>query len=457
MDKQGGMTLFLGIDIGTTAMKFAVINEEKIKFQQSSPVTTYREEEGKCYQRWSELLVILQQGIQTIPKDTRNEITKISFSVAMHSLLPYEDPYSDELYLWSDTQAAQRMEAFKKEPMAENFYQKTGTPLHPMSPFAKILHFNQQNVKRQTKYYGIKELVMYYMTGDFVVDYSTASATGLFNLETREWDQEILDYLDVQRDQFAELVDTTASFAIQARVAEELKLSETVEVVIGASDGCLAAFASYVATGIPNSLTIGTSAAVRRVTNTPTFNQHQNFCYYLKDNYYVTGAPSNNGGCVLEWASHIFSKYPEEFFEELPEILAESDIGAKGLRFLPFINGERAPLWQEDVSGSFENLRIIHTKADMIRSVVEGILINIRTLTQMIAIKGQLSLSGGFFQSEILTQMTADILGIDCYLSDYNEPILGLYYLIYDQETVGYPLERIPHDSERTRLYQELF
>ncbi|MGX7196783.1 gluconokinase [Enterococcus olivae] len=450
--------MFLGIDIGTTAMKFAVIVEGKIKFQQSSPVTTHRETNGKCYQRWSELLVVLQQGIQTIPKDIRIEITKISFSVAMHSLLVYEGSISDELYLWSDTQAAQTIETFKKESIAEKFYQKTGTPLHAMSPFAKILHFNQQKRQmEQAKYYGIKEMVMYYLTGTFVLDYSTASATGLFDLKKREWDQEILDYLDIQREQLAELVDTTASFPIQARAAEELMLSETVEVVIGASDGCLAAFASYVATGIPNSLTIGTSAAVRRVTDTPIFNQHQNFCYYLRDSYYVIGAPSNNGGCVLEWASHIFSKYPEGFFEELPEMLAESEMGSKGLRFRPFINGERAPLWQEDTSGSFENLRIIHTKADMVRSMVEGILINIRTLTQMVEIQGQLSLSGGFFQSEILRQMTADILGVDCYLSDYNEPILGLYYLIYGQETVGLDLERIPYDPERTKIYQELF
>lgn len=450
--------MFLGIDIGTTAIKFAVIADGKIKFQQTSPVTTYRKQHMN-YQRATELLEVLKVGIQSIPKDMREALETISFSVAMHSILPWGEGLDDAIYIWSDTQAEQTIAAFKQQAVASVFYQRTGTPIHPMSPFAKLLYFQQHaRFPEQTHYYGIKELVMHYFTGEFVIDYATASATGLFNLLERTWDDEILAFIGISKQQLAPLVDTTATFSLESSAATELKIPATITVVIGASDGCLAAYASYIATDISNSLTIGTSASVRKVTTQPTFdNTNQNFCYYLNEKYYVTGAPSNNGGCVLEWASQLYADTPTEFFENLPNALKQSPIGANGLCFEPFINGERAPLWQADVTGTLKNIRIQHTKADMIRSVVEGILFNIRTLTETVNVTDNLSLSGGFFKSEILREMTADILGVDCYLSDYNEPIMGLYYLIYGRQTTPASVETMALSLENHEQYTEVF
>lgn len=450
--------MFLGIDIGTTAIKFAVIADGKIKFQQTSPVRTYRDQQI-CYQRAIELLEVLKVGVQSIPKDMREALETVSFSVAMHSILPWGEGLDDTIYIWSDTQAEQTIATFKQQERASLFYQRTGTPIHAMSPFAKLLYFQQQNrYPNHTHYYGIKELIMYYFTGEFVLDYATASATGLFDLQERQWDAEILAFVGISAQQLAPLVDTTTAFPLKERAAVELKIPVTAKVVIGASDGCLAAYASYIATGIPNSLTIGTSASVRKVTKEPTFDSgKQNFCYYLNETYYVTGAPSNNGGCVLEWASHLYADTPQEFFENLPSALQHSPIGANGLRFEPYINGERAPLWQNEVTGTLKNIRIQHTKNDMIRSVVEGILFNIRTLTEMVHVTEKLSLSGGFFKSEMLRKMTADVLGVDCYLSDYNEPIMGLYYLIYGQQSTAVPIETIASSQEQYEHYTEVF
>ena len=449
--------MFLGIDIGTTAIKFAVIEQEKIKYQQTIPVTTHREVSGACYQKTDELLRVLQIGVQSIPKDMRSHIAKVSFSVAMHSVWPQPD---EKVFIWSDTQAEQLMADFKKDPLAQKFYEKTGTPIHAMSPFAKLLYFERSKIyPPQTRYYGIKELVMHYFTEQYVIDYATATATGLFDNQQLIWDAEILAYVGIQEEQLAAAVDTTTEFPLTAAAAEALKLPLAAKVAIGASDGCLAAFASYTVTKIPNSLTIGTSASVRKVTRQPIFQPvKQNFCYYLNREYYVIGAPSNNGGCVLEWASRIYADTPAEFFVALPENLQASVIGAQQLQFHPFINGERAPLWQSEVTGTLKNLTIRHTKADLIRSVVEGILLNIRTLTEMVAISGELSLSGGFFKSPVLQQLTADILGVDCYLSAYNEPVMGLYYLIYGSQTDReLPVEKIASDPQNYQAYTDVF
>lgn len=423
------LSVFLGIDIGTTAIKLGVIQENNLLYSSDLPLQTYGDERIK-YQDGNKLLAILQAGILAIPLNLRREITTISFSTAMHSLMPDDD--RRQIFLWSDLQAAETIDRFKQTKLAGYFYEISGTPIHAMSPFAKLLYFQEKKLyPAETCWYGIKELVMDYFTGTPVIDYATASATGLFDLRKLEWSGEILNHLGLKEEQLATLADTTQEFTMQAEVRELFGFSENIQVIVGASDGTLAAYASYYATGRSASLTIGTSAAVRQITNTIYLNREkQNFCYYLKKELLVSGAPSNNGGIVLAWAANHLAENPATFYEALPDLLKETAIGANGLRFYPFLNGERAPYWSNEIKGGFQDLTLQHTRMDMMRSVIEGILLNIRQLVELVAKKEALSVSGGFFQTPVLGQLAADVFGTTCHYAQQNEPIFGLYYLL---------------------------
>ncbi|MGM0214438.1 gluconokinase [Enterococcus sp. AZ109] len=427
---------FLGIDVGTTAVKIGVIEENQLIYEMSVKLTTYVDGLIK-YQQSSELEAAFVQGVKSIPSEIRALISSVSFSTAMHSVMPVVDGVAGKIFLWSDEQASEVIEEFKQTDLAKHFYQKTGTPIHAMSPFAKILYFGQQkSYPKNVKWWGIKELLLEYFTGKARIDYSVASATGLLNLETLTWDQEILDYLEIVPKQLAELADTTAEFPIDTSAATSLGLASDVTVIAGASDGCLTAYASFYRTGNTSSLTIGTSAAVRNITQQTHFDtEKQNFCYYLDQNHYVIGAPSNNGGCVLAWAAQTIDE-PETFYQKLPDKLAASPIGAKGVRFFPYLNGERAPFWSANKKAEFKQLTVEHTKVDMIRGVIEGMLMNIRILCEMVGAREGLSVSGGFFQTEALTQMTADLLGLPCLYAEENEPLFGIYYLIHQPERI---------------------
>lgn len=428
--------MFLGIDLGTTAIKFGVIHKGKLLYEKSRRLTTERSVKGEHFQSAQEIQAILLQGICELPAELKQEITTIGCSTAMHSLMPVVAGKYEKVFIWSDPQANETMKEFRTKQKAIDFYLQTGTPLHAMSPFARLLYF-KTNYNQETKWYGLKELMMYTLTNRWVLDYSTASATGLFSLADKQWSQEILDYININERQLAPLVDTTESFLISKETASLCGLKPSVAIMIGASDGCLAAYAGYISTGICNSLTIGTSAAVRKVSKISAFDPvSQNFCYYLNQDWFVIGAPSNNGGCILEWARAHLSESPESFYEKLPQTLAQSPVGAKNLFFYPYLNGERAPYWNNELTGSFKRLTLQHTRADMIRSVIEGILLNIRHLKEMTAVEKELTINGGFFKTPALRQLTADILGIDCYLSMSNEPIFGLYYLSCEQKTM---------------------
>lgn len=113
------LSVFLGIDIGTTAIKLGIIQENELLYSSELPLQTYGDDRIK-YQNGTELLASLKLGILAIPAWLRNEITRISFSTAMHSLMP--DDGKKQIFLWSDLQAASLIDTFKQSDLAEHFY-----------------------------------------------------------------------------------------------------------------------------------------------------------------------------------------------------------------------------------------------------------------------------------------------------------------------------------------------
>ncbi|MDT2602187.1 FGGY family carbohydrate kinase [Enterococcus hulanensis] len=427
------LSVFLGIDIGTTAIKLGLIKENELLYSSELLLQTYGDDRIK-YQDGNELLAILQAGLLAIPIELRQQVRTISFSTAMHSLMP--DDGRKQIFLWSDLLAATSIDRFKQMDLAAHFYKLSGTPIHAMSTFAKLLYFQENEIyPAGIHWYGIKELLMEYFTGETVIDYATASATGLFDLREKQWSEEILEFLGVKPDQLASLVDTDQCFEMLPDKRDLFGFTPDVKVVVGASDGTLAAYASYYSTGRTASLTIGTSAAVRQITKRIQLDQKkQNFCYYLKEGLLVSGAPSNNGGVVLAWAANHLTENPARFYKRLPKLLSETETGANGLRFWPYLNGERAPYWSNEIKGGFYDLTLQHTRNDMLRSVIEGVLLNIRRLVELVAKGEELSVSGGFFQTTELGQLAADVFGVKCCYAQQNEPIFGLYYLLEQPE-----------------------
>ncbi len=423
----------LTIDVGTTQIKFKLYHEPQQIKELKKPVETYYKTGGEVYQDPKEIGETIKAGIKEMNhKDLF--IEEILFSTAMHSIMPvFENNPHEEMIIWLDQRASSWVKKLKEnQELSSHFYQKTGTPIHEMSPFAKIGYFQEKawfhDVKKWT---GMKEYLMTLFTGQRVIDYSTASATGLFNSETMTWDEEILNYVSIKEEQLARLVDTDWWTSIDESIAEELSLSKKTKIYIGASDGCLASYASFCANGTGNTVTIGTSGAVRKLSKTRQLDDKgQSFCYYVTPDYWVVGGATNNGGQAIEWASDIFYE-KSGVYENIEVILKESPIGSKGIQFLPYLFGERAPLWSSEVTGEFSGLRLGHEKVDIIRSVIEGVLMNIRYIGEIISLEERLvSLSGGFFGDQILVELTADILGKNCVVSPYCEPSYGLICLV---------------------------
>ena len=259
-----------------------------------------------------------------------------------------------------------------------------------------------------------------------------------------------------------------------------MNISQDTPFIIGASDGVLANLGQNAIKPGVLAVTIGTSGAVRTVSDKPvTDPKGRTFCYALTESHWVIGGPVNNGGITFRWARDQFGRMEIETAKTLGrdpyEILSEmaSDIapGSDGLIFHPYMAGERAPLWSADARGSFFGLALHHTRDHMVRSVLEGVMYNLYSVLlavgELTGTPKKIHASGGFVRSKVWCQIMADVFNQTVTIpqsfesSSLGAAVLGLYALgeidTLDAvgEMVGLTDEIIPI-KENVAIYQEL-
>ncbi len=420
------MDCIIGIDIGTTNIKAVIIstNGELInEFEQShelhSPQPGYKEQDPEKI--LTSVIAIIKKSLESLRADQMAKA--ISFSSAMHSVMAIDQNGNalTPLITWADTRAHTIAENLKNTAKGKSIYQKTGTPIHAMSPFCKIAWLKKEQpaiFEKAVKFISAKEYIFFRLFNQFIVDHSIASATGLLNIETLEWDPEALEFAGITTSQLSKPVPITTSITGLNEIYQtQIPLSEDIIFVIGGSDGCMANLGSFAVNDNEAAVTIGTSGAVRRLTTQKMMDEkQQRFQYRLDEKIFVTGGAINNGGIALQWFLDQFysdirgKKEISGILEEIKKVPA----GAEGLIFLPYVFGERSPVWDASATGTFSGISSHHTKTHFLRAVIEGICFSLLQVMQVVEKNGpsidRVFASGGFIQSEIWVQILADIL-----------------------------------------------
>lgn len=485
------MKYMIGVDIGTTSTKSVLYDENgqfimkhNIGYPLHTPNVDVSEENP------DELFDAVLMTVKYVVREAnikKEDIKLISFSAQMHSLIALDTQHHrlTESITWADNRASKYAELINKEHQGSDIYQRTGTPIHPMSPLSKIfwMKHEQSDIYKQTAMFAdIKTYIFYQLFEKYVIDYSMASATGMFNLEKLDWDKEALELLGITEAQLPQLVPTTHILkGMKKRYATLMGIDENTPIIVGASDGVLSNLGvnSYKKGEV--AVTIGTSGAIRTVINKPrTDYKGRIFCYVLDEDHYVIGGPVNNGGVVLRWlrnellASEVETakRLGVDPYDVLTKIASRVKPGAEGLIFHPYLAGERAPLWNADARGSFFGLTLSHQKEHMIRAALEGVLYNLYTVyLALIEVMNEtpstIKATGGFAKSEVWRQMMADIFDTDLIVPESFESsclgacVLGLKALgeIDDfsiiEEMVGTTNAHQP-DSATVQVYQQL-
>ncbi|KQL51910.1 MULTISPECIES: gluconokinase [Bacillaceae] len=413
----------IAIDIGTTSAKVVLFSKDyryKADHETAYPLLqekpSYAEQDPIVIR--DAVLHSLQQLLGQTSIESKN-VTTISFSAAMHSLVAVDEegrPLT-QLLTWADTRAQSITTMLKETDQGKQFYEKTGTPIHPMSWIGKMkwMEENWPDLYTQAnKFISIKEFICFDLFGEYVVDQSIASSTGLYNLKTKDWDDSILAFLHITTEKLSTVVGTDYCFTTPTNVMQAFSFSHNCIYHIGASDGVLANVGAGGLLDQVATLTIGTSGAVRVTIKEPlTDSAMRTFCYVLNESTWIAGGATNNGGIALTWYIEHFAKGAtvSEIIEEAFTVKP----GAEGLLFLPFINGERAPYWNGEASGAFIGMRRTHNRAHFSRAVLEGILYSLQSvltsLEESVGSIKRIHASGGFARSKQWVQLLADISG----------------------------------------------
>lgn len=411
------MEYFLGIDIGTTSVKTIAfsrdgktISEQSITYSISHPFPGWSEQDPEeiCSALFKTVENILQELSPFLP-------VLCSFSAAMHSLIAVDSAGRaiTPSIIWADNRAAGYAAKILSENKAPELYKRTGLPVHAMSPFCKLqwLKENQKEIfDRAYKFVGIKEFIFYKLFGSWCIDASMAAATGLMNHKLLQWDPWILEQAGISTEKLSRIVETDKIFHTE-RVFPDLKRTP---FVIGGSDG---AMANLGATDEPGTLvvTVGTSSAARLILREPVMDRDmRNFCYYIRKGEWLVGGASNNGGIVLQWLQNNVFHSKEKLTDFLVQA-ASVKPGSDGLIFLPYLLGERAPVWNASARGVMFGLQIQHGQGEMVRAALEAVIFCLYGISQPLFEQAdihKIMATGGFARNELWLQILSDVFNL---------------------------------------------
>lgn len=429
VQSAAGEPVVVGIDLGTSAVKVlasTVAGREVASGSEfyglETPHAGFVEQDADAVYRAA------MHTLQRVLADVRlrgNEVAAIGLSSAMHGVVCVDaagEPLS-RVVTWLDRRANAIADGWRADGTAASLYASTGAPMHPMLPVAKLRWFADHEPElfaATRRFVGLKELLIFRWTGDWLVDHGIASATGMFDLRNRTWYGPALECAGVDASRLSTPAPpSTRVHAFRPAISNELGLTGVTAVVLASADGPLANIGVGTSERGDLALTLGTSGAVRILSDTPILDDRgRTFCYCADDRRYAIGGPTSSAGASLDWIfALLLDETPkDERFARAAAIAAEQPPGADGLIVQPFFGGERAPYWNSGLRGAFDGLDLSHDRGTILRASFEGVVFGVfavyAVMRELAGDAKQLLLSGGLTKAPLVRSMLADVFEI---------------------------------------------
>lgn len=474
------MEYWIGVDIGTTNTKAVaftdageVVSHYNQGYEMIHPEPDFSEMDAEII--WSAVKYCLEEVLAELD----GPVKAVTFCAAMHSVMAVDSAGkpTTNLVIWADNRATEEADKLTSSDLGRQIYEACGTPLHPMIPLCKFMWWQKHQpdlIDEAYKFVGIKEFIWYKLTREWVIDYSLASATAMFDIHELVWNELALETAGVITEKLPRPV--SPYYSVEAIQPDSLQLDESAQSkisstrwVIGASDGCLANLGTGAVTPGRVAITIGTSGAVRVSANKPILDGHKRtFCYLLDEDIFIIGGGTNSGGVVFQWFKDGF--FPDKSEDELTELADRIPAGAEGLLFLPYLLGERAPIWNVHAKGSFYGLTLQHTAAHFAKAVLEGICLHTYSIVRILEEREsihEIYASGGFAKSERWLQLLADVCGKRVCLPEsveagaWGAALMGMkstgFIQDFQEKLKDLKVSRtFEPDTEKTAVYQDV-
>jgi sugar (pentulose or hexulose) kinase len=320
----------------------------------------------------------------------------------------------------SDKRAEEQAKNIEKMPEFKNAYKKIRIPMDPYLMLPKIVWVKENNpevFKKAVKFLSPNDFFIAWLTGENVSDYFNAEKY-LYDIIGQRYPEELYEKLGISIEQLPKVITPGQVVGkIRKEIYEELGFKRNVEVVLTTYDALCAFFGSGVAEEGEACDVSGT------VTSFRVFSRRSS-CAHLDSIFtqpfghsgiYIVGGSNNLGGGLIEWLKQCFYCDKKRPYEKMEQEAMESTPGAGGLIFLPYLMGERAPIWDTYARGAFFGLERFHTRKDITRAVFESAGFSIKSILKIIEENGidvkDIRVSGGLSRLKYISQLKADITG----------------------------------------------
>lgn len=383
----------------------------------------------------------LMHCIKEVVKDERESIDAIGICTTWHSLMFLDGSRKpmERIYTWAHSKASQTVKKYRQDTeLCKWIYGRTGCMINSTYPLWQYIHFRDTNPEFCQKAVYLssqQEYAFEKLTGEIAASRCTASGSGFLNTHTLDWDDEVLEFAGVKREQLASLKEPTYSAHLTSSMAEELGLTPGIPVIIGGADGALNQIGEGAVKEGIMTLSVGTSGAIRLVSNEAILpSKPSTWCYYLAEGKHIVGGSTAGAGNCLEWFVDKMSLDGRLSYKELDKAVESANID-NAPYFLPFLYGERCPGWVDNRLGGFLDLSSGHGIVDMYYALLEGVLFNLyhcyTLLTKLMVPPEKILVSGGIVRSRFWTQMVADIFQKEMNISNIEHvSLLGVVALM---------------------------
>lgn len=428
------MKYLLGIDVGTSGTKTALFDTNgNVVASVTFEYPMYQPQNGWAEQNPEDWWQASVNGIKQVIKQSKvdsKDICSIGLSGQMHSLvmLDKDNNVLRPAILWCDGRTTHECEQIHQIVGKKRLIEITANPALTGFTSGKILWVRNHEPEIYQKCEHIllpKDYIRLKLTGVYATEVSDASGMGLLDVPNRCWSDEVLEKLNIDKKLLAKVYESPQITGyVTSQIAQLTGLSEGTPVVGGAGDNAAAAVGTGVVSDGKAFATIGTSGVVFAHTDKLSIDPEgrvHTFCCAVPNCWHVMGV-TLSAGASLQWfrnqlCENIVAEAKQKGvdpYEIMTELAKGSPIGSNRLIFSPYLMGERTPHLDSDCRGSFVGLSAIHTRADMIRSVMEGVTFSLRDCQEIL--KGmnvssdKIIACGGGSASPLWRQMIADVM-----------------------------------------------
>jgi xylulokinase len=429
------MKYLLGIDFGGGASKATLLCENgEILATNTTEYTTNYPKPGYAEQNpddWVRATIANIKGVLDKSRVLPEDIVCISLDAATHTAVIMDDNFNvirPAIY-WTDTRSIKEV-AYLKENYGKIIEKQVLHKVDTIWTLPELLWIKNnepENWSQVRKILFAKDYVRHQLTGDYVTDYIEAEGSMMFDVNKMEWSEELCKILDIETSMMPEIVKPTDIVGNITKEASALTgLKEGTPVLCGTTDTVMEVFASGAVNKGDMTLKLATAGRICVITDKayPDINLI-NYSHII-DGLFYPGTATKSCAASYRWFRDTFGGD----YKELDSLAESVTIGADGLVFHPYLNGELTPYANPKLCADFIGVRASHTKAHFTRAVLEGVamsMLDCMTALDNLNINHQdkATIIGGGGKSPLWRQMIADALGIELVEMKYADSSFG--------------------------------